>query len=388
MSFKKQVLYPMIVASLILAIAIFWLFMTVFNIIDQQKDMRSIISTRDSIQSLQTALSDMQTNQRLFLLTGTQLSIESFAESKANAEHSMLGLIENTAEFSAFKPQVNKIKPQIRDAIDLVAKSIQLKSQGEKKDLSPILSAGSQAMFAQRDELAKLDQSLREKNLAIAQDIKHSLQHALVGAVVVLATIVFILYFSYRRSLQLFEDAIQSRRLADELNHLATHDALTRLANRRSFDDNLRRTLATCKRYNKLFGLFYMDLDGFKVINDKYGHDTGDAVLVEVSKRLSTCLRESEILARIGGDEFALIVQHFDDTIVLNYIACRIINALSQPLEIDGKKLEIGISIGIAHYPAHGLFVEEVITAADAAMFVSKRNGKNQFTFADQHNAL
>jgi diguanylate cyclase len=374
----------MVVASLILSVAIFWLFVTSTRILQQQTDMNSIISIRDNIQALQTSLSDMQSDQRMILLSGSKISIQSFAESKANAEHGVENLRKSASLLPIFKPQIEKNQPRVREAIDLVGQSIDLKIKGERKDLGSILSSGSKAMFTQRDELTKLDQDLREKNLSIAQDIKRSLQHALIGAVVVLATIIFILYFSYRRSLQLFEDAIQSRRLADELNHLATHDALTRLANRRSFDDNLRRTLATCKRYNKMFGLFYMDLDGFKSINDKYGHDVGDEVLCEVSKRLSACLRESEILARIGGDEFALIVHHFDDIIVLNYIACRIIYAISQPIVIKGKTLEIGISIGIAHYPAHGIFVEEIVSAADSSMFTSKRNGKNQFTFAGQ----
>ncbi len=371
----------MIFASATLLLAILWLFIIVFKVIEQQDNLHGIINIRDNIQGLQTALIDVQTSQRVFLLTDNNLSLDGFNEGKEKAFHFEANILASVQNFPDLKLKFNSIDPIVTQTINMVEKSIQLQAKGDKTNSRPLLSAGSANIYDLRDKLMDIDEALSKKSQSIAFELKQNLYRALMGSVIVLIGISLILYFGYRRTLQLFEEAIETRRLAEELNHQATHDALTKLPNRRNFDQSLRRVLSLSKRNRNIFGLMYMDLDGFKAINDKHGHDVGDAVLCDVSKRLLNCLRESEILARIGGDEFALIVQDFDDINVLNFVANRIIKAIEPPIEIHGKKLQVGISIGIAHYPENGTSVEEIIAASDSAMYNSKRTGKNKASF-------
>lgn len=124
-----------------------------------------------------------------------------------------------------------------------------------------------------------------------------------------------------------------------------------------------------------------MDLDGFKSINDSYGHDIGDGALIVASTRIKEVIRGSELLARVGGDEFALLVEEFSHVIELSQLANRIIAAMEKPvLTIHYQEIKLGISIGIACYPKHAKDREALISAADSAMYVSKGSGRNRFT--------
>jgi diguanylate cyclase (GGDEF)-like protein len=159
------------------------------------------------------------------------------------------------------------------------------------------------------------------------------------------------------------------------------HDPLTRLPNRRSFDEHLAKAIANAQRKKHAFALFYMDLDGFKSINDTFGHDVGDGALIVASTRIKEVIRGSELLARVGGDEFALIVEDFTGQAALGQLATRIIASMEKPvLTIQHKEIKLGISIGIASYPLHAKDGESLISAADSAMYISKGSGKNRYT--------
>jgi diguanylate cyclase (GGDEF)-like protein len=219
----------------------------------------------------------------------------------------------------------------------------------------------------------------KEGNLLVEQ--LNSKERALsFGALLISFLIISILLFSYYRTGWLFENAQGNLKLAEQFGELAMHDALTRLPNRRNFDAQLAKALSIAQRKQTTFAVFYMDLDGFKSINDTLGHDVGDAALIAVSKKLNEIVRESELLARVGGDEFALIVEDFAKQEDLSLLAQRIIAALEQPiLTIKNKEIRLEISIGIACYPQHGKDAVSLISAADSAMYVSKGSGKNQF---------
>jgi diguanylate cyclase (GGDEF)-like protein len=196
--------------------------------------------------------------------------------------------------------------------------------------------------------------------------------------------IISILLFSYYRTGWLFERARGNLKLAEEFGHLAMHDPLTRLPNRRSFDDHLAKTLSNAQRKKQAFAIFYMDLDGFKSVNDNYGHDVGDGALIVASTRIKEVIRGSELLARVGGDEFALIVEDFTDQEALGQLASRIIASMEKPvLTIQHQEVKLGISIGIASYPLHAKDSESLISAADSAMYISKGSGKNRYTIVE-----
>lgn len=175
-------------------------------------------------------------------------------------------------------------------------------------------------------------------------------------------------------------DVSARRRAEQQLSYLAYLDALTGLPNRALLLDRLRDTLAAARRDRRCFAVLMCDLDGFKQVNDTYGHDAGDALLQAVSQRLQACVRDSDTVARLGGDEFAVLlprVAREDDAAI---VAARMVRSLEAPVEVGAARCQVGISIGIATYPHAGDDLDGLVAAADAAMYASKRSGKNRYT--------
>lgn len=187
----------------------------------------------------------------------------------------------------------------------------------------------------------------------------------------------------------LVEIEIQQAQLAQEnraLTHLANHDSLTGLYNRAYFSRRLARILQDAQTQGSSIAVLYMDNDRFKQINDRYGHATGDLLLIEVAQRIRAQLREGDIVARLGGDEFAVLlapVHHVRDAV---RIADKINTAVAVPLPERHAEIVPSVSIGIALYPQHGHSADELLRAADRAMYEAKKNGRgrNQL-FADNH---
>lgn len=178
------------------------------------------------------------------------------------------------------------------------------------------------------------------------------------------------------------EDITERKRLQDELTKQAHYDKLTGLPNRVLFFDRLAQVLALSKRKERRFCLLFIDLDGFKAVNDTYGHDTGDLLLMEVAKKLQGVLRESDTAARMGGDEFTLLLTDLNQFDEAKLVSERILKALGEPLELGGHTCHIGACIGIARYPDDAADGEGLLAAADEAMYEVKRSGKNAYRFA------
>ncbi|MCX8027692.1 MAG: diguanylate cyclase [Thermodesulfovibrionales bacterium] len=163
------------------------------------------------------------------------------------------------------------------------------------------------------------------------------------------------------------------------LQYLAHYDPLTGLANRTLFFDRLEHAMKLAKRGSYLMALEYIDLDGFKFINDTYGHDVGDEVLKETAKRLSQCVRESDTVARIGGDEFTVILSKIKSKKNAFIVAQKIIDKLSEPFNLKRLTLNISASIGISIYFAGDDDTDSLIKKADIAMYRAKQSGKNRY---------
>ena len=170
--------------------------------------------------------------------------------------------------------------------------------------------------------------------------------------------------------------------LAREREHfLATHDSLTQLPNRYSFQDLLRRALAYAERNQRELAVLFIDLDGFKAINDTMGHGKGDELLTKVAKRLASTTRRSDELARVGGDEFILTVQDVDDVRGPSIVAEKVLESLSQPFRLGASECWISASVGIACFPHDGRDADTLIQSADLAMYHAKANGRNRYRF-------
>ncbi|WP_052190587.1 bifunctional diguanylate cyclase/phosphodiesterase [Chitinibacter sp. ZOR0017] len=168
----------------------------------------------------------------------------------------------------------------------------------------------------------------------------------------------------------------------ERIRHLAFHDPLTNLPNRALTMERLEQLIISAQRQPKHIALLYLDLDGFKPINDQFGHDAGDWVLQQVALRLVAQTRSADTVARFGGDEFIVLLNHPMDALASSQIAERMIAAVNQALDWGGQALQVGVSIGIAQFPTHALRAAELLQAADQAMYVAKTAGKNTFRFA------
>jgi diguanylate cyclase (GGDEF)-like protein/PAS domain S-box-containing protein len=181
--------------------------------------------------------------------------------------------------------------------------------------------------------------------------------------------------------LSVFSDLSRQSTSGNQLQLLAYYDNLTGLPNRELFSDRLNLSLSQALRDKGVVALFFMDLDRFKQINDTLGHNTGDKLLCSIASRLSKSLRESDTLARLSGDEFAIIVSGITSKSHAEIVAQKIQNCFKSPFSVDKKELLVSASIGISLYPEHGKKSETILRLADAAMYRAKKNGKNCYMF-------
>lgn len=176
--------------------------------------------------------------------------------------------------------------------------------------------------------------------------------------------------------------ARQRQRREAHLHHDVQHDELTRLAKRALFRERIQNALARSRRIGNTFGVIYIDLDHFKWINDNYGHDVGDGVLVAVSERLRAAVREYDTVARLGGDEFAILLDTLDEPAEAESVAQRVLRSLSLPVEVDNQRLGVTASIGISVFPDGGSAPDDLLRNADQAMYCAKRAGRNTYSLA------
>ncbi len=177
------------------------------------------------------------------------------------------------------------------------------------------------------------------------------------------------------------QDITERKKWEEVIEKMAYHDDLTGLPNRRLFNDRLAVALGNAKRFRRKLSIMILDMDNFKEVNDTLGHDVGDLLLVKVGNLLSGTLRASDTIARIGGDEFILLISEIADEKDAIEAAERIIRTFREPVACDGHTISVTTSIGIAIYPDHGDNVEILVKHADTAMYLAKEQGRNRYCF-------
>jgi len=183
-----------------------------------------------------------------------------------------------------------------------------------------------------------------------------------------------VLYTSWR-------DITEENRYKNDLKHLAHHDTLTALPNRMLFNDRLEQAIVKSTRSDLQLAVFFIDLDKFKPINDTLGHEIGDKVLIKISSLLRKSLRREDTLARIGGDEFTVIMENVSNIKDISMIASKLLYALDAPIMIDSHSLDLSLSIGISIFPDDASDSKTLLKLADEAMYDAKDNGRNTFSF-------
>jgi diguanylate cyclase (GGDEF)-like protein/PAS domain S-box-containing protein len=192
---------------------------------------------------------------------------------------------------------------------------------------------------------------------------------------------------SIRGLIALASDVTERVAHEKQLEHVAHYDALTGVLNRVLLTDRLSHALVRTKRDKGLMAVCYLDLDGFKLINDNFGHDAGDQVLVEIARRIKETIREGDTVARLGGDEFVVLLlglQAADECVgSLN----RLLKAVSAAMLVNGKSVSISASIGVSLYPGDEQDADMLLRHADRAMYTAKHQGKNGYHFFDRARA-
>ena len=178
-----------------------------------------------------------------------------------------------------------------------------------------------------------------------------------------------------------YRDITERKKAQEQIQYMATHDLLTDLPSLRFAKDRLFVALSMARRYKKAVAVMFIDLDGFKDVNDTLGHDAGDYVLKQVARRLLSCVRETDTVSRVGGDEFLIIATEINVPENVAQIAEKVIHLVSQPIIFSGRQAAISASIGIALYPDDDTDMDQLIKKADEAMYRVKKTGKNGFCF-------
>lgn len=189
------------------------------------------------------------------------------------------------------------------------------------------------------------------------------------------------------RTASLQKEIATRREVEKQLRHLATHDGLTGLPNRSLLRDRVDAAIAGSGRHKNMTAIMFIDLDGFKAVNDTLGHDAGDELLIWVAGLLQECIRATDTAARTGGDEFVVVTTDVEDRKNAALVAAKIIEKLTAPMEIAGAPVSIGASIGIAMCPENSEDAEELMRQADAAMYHVKTSGKNNYRFVSDIGA-
>ncbi len=209
----------------------------------------------------------------------------------------------------------------------------------------------------------------------------HSLDEIVLGVIPFFGALVF-MYFFEQRNNELKNLLVGQK---EGYLHQSLHDNLTGLANRKLFLNRLTDSLAEAKRVNSKVIVIFIDLDHFKKINDSVGHLMGDMILIEVAKRLSSQIRECDTIARLGGDEYAVMIDTFSSMRIVKDIIQKLLNSMQEPFIIEGIKHSITISLGATVYPDDGLETSILLRNADTAMYKAKTDGKNRYFFYDKN---
>jgi len=264
------------------------------------------------------------------------------------------GIIENA------NPAIEQIFGYKQD--ELIGKNISILMPEHDPYLQSYMHTGAQNMLGQYREVTGLRQSGEQfpLELNVTEMILGETQH-FVG---------------------ILRDITERKKAEDKLTQLALYDQLTKLPNRTLFYERLGFSLSQSKRSKTMLALLFVDLDGFKAVNDTLGHDMGDHLLTEVAKRLGESIRESDIAARMGGDEFTVILTNLQNLDEVSHIAGNIIKALNEPVEFKGNSCNVGASIGVAAYPEHADNADDLVKKSDTAMYQAKSAGKNRHCFA------
>lgn len=300
-----------------------------------------------------------------------------------NAEEGYLALQQNKAD-AVLEPLASASEYYKRETLKLLSMSVLEDLPLDSSSIAS-LKANEELISIINKGLAKID--TEEKNeiyerwfdLTITTGLDKNYVVRIASQIGGFVVIIILIIIIWNR--RLYKEIRQREKLEKEMKHLATHDSLTGLPNRNLLKDRISQAIAIHQRQNKKMAVLFIDLDGFKNINDSYGHDVGDELLITLGQRLTNCVRKSDTLARFGGDEFVLLLTGLNSKKEAGFIAEKILKITEQPFSLSSGQSHVGCSIGVAMYPDDGQDEVELLKIADTLMYRVKASGKHHYQF-------
>lgn len=335
------------------------------------------IHVRDVLMNLLNA----ETGQRGYLLTDDPAYLEPYQLGRGSVRESLELAGQSGYHDPQFLAKIRKLALVSESKLDELERTVQLKKRGDDAASLNIVREGfGQAKMREARQLIQEEvDRLRMARDAVMHDFNERLLRAALILALMLSIVVAMAVHAWR---SLSAAARRNNELAKRLAMEASHDVLTGLPNRRFFERWARRLVARSQRSGKPFTLLAMDLDRFKDVNDTHGHAIGDEVLKEVALRFQSALRGGEFLARMGGDEFVVLVEGDISRTEITSIGRRLVDCLYPSLHAGLADNAVGTSIGAASFPLNGTDLEGLMLAADDALYTSKRGGRGILSFA------
>lgn len=327
---------------------------------------------------VQQHMQGLESSERAYLLTGYVQFRDGIAVQANEVKLSLQGLQALTADNAVQQKNIAALADIITQKMELTDARIYLRDhvgleqaqqsvmRSEGTEDSELISALSATVLKEEQRLLgtrTAEHARIEANMSILRDCIVVFSIAALSA----------LFWHLNRLLKL------KRRAEAQITHLAYHDALTGLPNRRLLLDRLQQNTSAAQRQSGRFALLFMDLDGFKRVNDTLGHDSGDELLQQVAQRLKELLRQSDTVARLGGDEFVIGLTTTETLQDAIEVTDKVVTAIRQPFSLSKGTAHIGASVGISLYPDHSADAESLIMCADKALYRAKQQGKNRY---------
>ncbi|MBV9576611.1 MAG: sensor domain-containing diguanylate cyclase [Gammaproteobacteria bacterium] len=289
---------------------------------------------------------------------------------------------------SDHEPLIEKLQNQITALKEKLAQSNNafFNIIGKNRDGILIFDTTGKVIYANPAALDLFGKDLGEllgEKMGIFMENEHKTEITIIhkdrGPISIEVNMADTLWNNHIAKLASLRDVTEHKKTKLFLERLSHFDYLTDLANRVYFEDTLKRSIARAKRMNTKIALLLLDMDGFKQVNDTYGHQIGDKLLVHTALVLKSSVRAEDVVARLGGDEFAIVLERVEKFSICEKIANKILTIIKKPIHIDHHPIHVNFSIGIALYPDHALSIEELIKKADKAMYAAKNAGRGQY---------
>lgn len=342
--------------------------------VEKQKQVDDLHQQLHVLDGMLLTLQEAETGQRGYLLTGRAEYLHPYVRARDTIDALLAALLQAFGNDRDLQDRYWEIESLARRKLEILDRSVHLaKTKGRAAATAAMRDGSDRATMR---ELRSTINGIRVRKTAALnmefQDAANRQRSTRTNALLLFVSLIGFAGLTLSVALRGLRF---KRKLAEQLRKDSHHDALTMLPNRRYLEEILRQTIARAERNRSGFALLYIDLDGFKQINDRFGHPAGDELLKSVAARFRSVVREGEMVGRLGGDEFAVVMSALQNPDEPQLLATRLVESLQGVLLPDFPEARVSASVGTAFYPEAGRTAEQILRHADERMYAAKRNG-------------